>query len=420
MTTLRWQVVLLAAAVAVPSALTLIPAAAPNPPVEVPLPTDQLSVCPIGTSETTIFGRGDDSIRSAHLGEELQDSQAQLSISGQTAPVVLASKKRFAAGALTVVGSTSGWSRCLQQRTNGLIALAHPKQSDLLLINTDDTEAALDLTLYGPKGEVTEVGSRGIVLSPKSSRVIGISTLVPDEAPIGVSIQTTAGRVAAVARTWSAAAGDYTTVSAPGETQLLPGVPANAKTVKVIVTNPGSERANIDISALGTQTIALAGAQDLAVEPNTTISVDVSSTIGTDPASVQVTSDQPVAASLAVDAGADSALVSHTEPVQNGRVFVPGGGVLSLTNPSESEVTLTVTAKADEGADKPTEVTVGPGQTWTGPGVAGDLVSYDLVSQSPVIAAVTLSNPGFYVAPFQSLIEAQAANVALTYDPLLR
>lgn len=418
---MHWQAWLLVAAVGLPLAVTMIPVASPPPPPAVTLPSDQTSVCAAGESGNSVYALGDSEIVATPVGGEPQAPQPRLELRDVSAPVVLKSAKRFAAGTRTATETAAGWSRCAQPRTSAVLALAQPRISDVLLVNPDDAEAAVELALFGPEGPVSAVGSHTFSLSARSTRVVPVSAFVASDAPIGVEVQATLGRVGVFGRTWSALSGDYTDAANPADLQLLPGIPAGASSVKVIVTNPGADRASVSVEALSTQAIALADAQGILVESQSTVVIDVSSTIGSDAAALRVRSDRPVVASASADAGGDVALVTHAEPLAAGRAVLPGGGTLSVTNPGDAAVTVTLSTRAGEAEAASSSVSLGPGETWTTPGMAGESVSYDLLSSSPVVAAVSvLGEQAAYVVPFQPLAEAPGADVTLTYDPRLR
>ena len=47
----------------------------------------------------------------------------------------------------------------------GSVVIMNPASVELVLVNSDPTEAAVDLTLLGPEGEIVAVGARGIALA---------------------------------------------------------------------------------------------------------------------------------------------------------------------------------------------------------------------------------------------------------------
>lgn len=416
-----WQAGLLVAAIGLPFTVTLVPVASPPPQAAVTLPTDQTSVCAVSEAKNSVYALGESEITATPIGADPQDPQPKLVLPDLSVPVVLKSAKRFAAGTRTVTDAASGWSRCSQPRTSGFLALAQPRSSDLLLVNPDDAEAAVELTLFGPEGPVSAIGSQTFSLSARSTRVVPVSAFVASDAPTGVGIQASLGRVGVFGRTWSALSGDYAEATSPAASQLLPGIPAGVTSARVVVTNPGPERAKVSVEALSTQAIALADAQAIPVEPLSTVSIDISATIGEDAAALRVTADRPVVAAASVGGDGDFALVSHAEPLTSGRAVLSGGGQVSVTNPSDAPVTVRLAISSGENEAAPVEATIEAGQTSVWPGAEADVVSYDLLSSAPVIAAVSLfGEKSTYVVPFQPLAEIPGTDVTLNYDPRLR
>lgn len=417
-----WTWLLGAGVLIVPLAIVYLPAVqSPDSPVVDP-PSGQTVICPVGPTKATVYASGSVPISGGPVTAPPTALGEQITLADQSAATVLRSDKRFVAGAYTAEGTTLGWVNCAGARTTTILHIARPKTADLLLTNADDVEAAVDVTLLGASGEINAVGSSGIMLSPHSSRTVPISTFVADDTPIGVRVQTSSGRVSAVGRTWSTSSADFSAGTGVSVDQIVPGLPADAQHTSLLVTNPGTERATINVRAFSQRALDLANAQNIAVEPQSTIALDVAKAIGSDPVALRVTSDQPVAASAVTDLGGDAAIVPSVEPVLVGGLYAPGGGTLSVSNPTDAPVTVTLTIKPSGGAQPPaTEMTLAAGQTWTAPAPVASAVSYELLATTPVVAAVSVTgSSGVFVAPFASLAATTGSGVKLGYDVRLR
>src|SRR5690606_4239056 len=119
---------------------------------------------------------------------------------------------------------------------------------ELRIINSDRTDAAIDLTLRGPEGDIAALGSRGIAVSANSVRTIALSVLADVEGPVSVEYRASRGRATVVARTRTPAALDSATTLQPATEHVLAGIPAGAGNATVLLANPGQGRADVDIS----------------------------------------------------------------------------------------------------------------------------------------------------------------------------
>ncbi|PIF02631.1 MAG: hypothetical protein CR979_01035 [Propionibacterium sp.] len=397
--------------------ITFIPAAKPPKPESFTIPTDQSVICAPGRGETTILALGQDQIKVGALGATATDAGSLVNLEKQTKAKVLSSSKRFVAGSF-VKDKSYGWADCVTPRTNAVLQLANPKDSDLILLNPDESETSVDLTLLGPTGEIESSGSRGFGLSPKTSRVVAISKIVPDNRPIGVLVSATAGRVGVVGRSWDTKYGDFANTSFAGKELIIPGIPSGAKTTKLIVTNPGVRRATIDVAALGGQRMALADAQGIGIKPGHTTEIDLSKGVAEEALALLVESDLPVIASAITKADGDYALVRAVEPYLNGGLVAPAGGSFSVTNPNKKELLATVAIDSAGGGLKTEKITIGAGETWvTKPAAEKGVVTYKLISSLPTVAAVSVLNKeGGYIVPMQSLVNPVATKTKISYD----
>ncbi|WP_405666533.1 DUF5719 family protein [Streptomyces sp. NBC_00055] len=293
---------------------------------------------------------------------------------------------------------------------------AKSREDYVHLTNPDDTAAVADIELYGPDGSLKSDVGEGITVPARSSVPVLISTLTSEAADdVTVHVTTRTGRVGAVVRAADGATGsDWLTASVdPTGTLVLPGIPADATSVRLVAFAPGEEDADLKLKLLGkTGAITPAGHEDLHIKSNMTAGVDLKDITRGEAGSLLLTPAQsgqatPVVAALRVVRGTgdkqEVAYIPATGPV-GAQATVAGnrakGSVLSLTAPGATG-TVKVTASAGSGGGERTvkTYTVKGGTTLavTPQVPAGLKGSYALTveteSGGPVHAARTLALP---------------------------
>jgi Family of unknown function (DUF5719) len=173
--------------------------------------------------------------------------------------------------------------------------------TELILTNPDDTQAEVDLRFFGRRGRVAVPGSPNITVEGRASRTISLSSLVQADGPLTVAARTSSGRVAAVARKVRsnklAAAGADWQLSAisPATRVVIPAIPDGDGPRRLVVSNPGTSRATVSVSALGLQgEYAPAGAESLDLAPESTAELDLTAGLAGEPGAIKLISDQPV------------------------------------------------------------------------------------------------------------------------------
>ncbi|GEB61965.1 DUF5719 family protein [Streptomyces gardneri] len=142
---------------------------------------------------------------------------------------------------------------------------AKERQDYVHLTNPDDTAAVADIELYGPEGVLKSQFTEGIPVPPRSTVPVLLSTLTGEAAQrdVTVHVTTRSGRVGAaigaaddkLGSDWLAAAAD------PASSAVLPGIPADATSVRLVAFVPGDDDADLKIQlATPTGTIVPAGA----------------------------------------------------------------------------------------------------------------------------------------------------------------
>ena len=119
----------------------------------------------------------------------------------QSVPVVAEGTEDPVGGAMTGAEAVRTLTPCIRPVSRGVISLPATANTELRIVNPDASDAAIDLTLYGPEGEIQALGARGIALGPNGEKTIALSVLTSEATPVGVSFQASRGRAAVVAFT---------------------------------------------------------------------------------------------------------------------------------------------------------------------------------------------------------------------------
>ncbi|MCK1818394.1 DUF5719 family protein [Streptomyces sp. XM83C] len=293
------------------------------------------------------------------------------------------------------------------------------------LTNPDDSAAVVDIELYGKDGALQTTAGEDISVAPHSSEPILLSTLTGDKQDaITVHVNVRSGRVgAAVQALDDKLGGDWLAASTdPAGSLVLPGIPKDATSVRLIAFTPGADDADLKVRlASSSGTITPAGGETLHVKSKMTASLDLGDVTRGDAGSLLLTpSDQsvPVVAALRVVRGKGSqqetAFIPASAPV-GARATVADnstkGTTLSLTAPTAAaKVKVTVSAGSEGGSGGATQtysLRAGTTQDVTLPSLTGIKGTYALtvetVSGGPVYAARTLAAGGGFT--IQTLLD---------------
>ncbi|HLL62468.1 MAG TPA: DUF5719 family protein [Propionibacteriaceae bacterium] len=227
-------------------------------------------------------------------------------------------------------------------------------RTDLVLTNADDADASVDLRFYGPDGRVVVPGSPGLAVEAQSTTTVSLSNLVDVDGPLAVAIQSSRGRVSAVAKRTRASGvrpigADWQLPSLPPALSMaIPAVPEDDGARELVVTNPGPVRASVNVSILGLQgPYAPSGAETLEVGAESSATVDLAEGLAGEAATIKLTSDQPVTGAVVSSsrrsgAQADIAIQSAAAPLVR-----TGVSALATTRAGEGELMLSNTGTKD-------------------------------------------------------------------------
>ncbi|MER7001053.1 DUF5719 family protein [Streptomyces sp. NPDC000410] len=298
-------------------------------------------------------------------------------------------------------------------------SLAKDRQDYVHLTNPDDdTVATVDIELYGKDGLLkSKQEPGGIKVKPGATTRVLIPYLAAEPAEdVTVHVTTREGRVGAVVRAAGDATGsDWLPASTDPSGQLvMPGIPADATSVRLVAFAPGEADADLKIRlATASGTITPAGAESLRVKSGMTAFADLKDVTKGEAGSLLLSPSQsgkatPVVAALQVTRGKgdkqEVAFIPATAPV-SGRATAADnrakGSVLSLAAPgAAAEVKVTASAGTEGGTQVVKTYTIKAGTTLaiTPPVPAGLKGSYALTVEpqpggGPVHAARTLLLP---------------------------
>ncbi|MFH9074258.1 DUF5719 family protein [Streptomyces alboflavus] len=238
------------------------------------------------------------------------------------------------------------------------------------LTNPDDSAAVVDVELYGRDGSIKADVGQSIQIQPHSSVPVLLSTLTGKPyTNITMHVAARSGRVAAAVHSSDdKLGGDWLPASTdPAPSLVLPGIPEDATSVRLVAFAPGSDDADLKVRlASPTGAITPAGHETLHVKSGMTAAVDLGDVTRGEAGSLLLTPTEdavPVVAGLRVTRGKgdkqETAFIPATSAV-GARATVADnrakGSTLSLVAPGETG-RVKVTASAGSEAGEPVSKT---------------------------------------------------------------
>ncbi|MFF3376343.1 DUF5719 family protein [Streptomyces sp. NPDC002680] len=289
------------------------------------------------------------------------------------------------------------------------------------LTNPDDSAAVVDIELYGKDGSIKSDVGEGITVPPNGSEPILLSTLTDaPQADLTVHVSVRSGRVGAAVQALDAkTGGDWLTASTePAGSLVLPGIPKDATSVRLIAFTPSESDADLKVRlASPNGLITPAGNETLHIKAGMTAAVDLGDVTRGEAGSLVLTptdTSVPFVAALKVvrgkGANQETAFIPATGPVSaraTAAANTAKGTTLSLTAPgSAAQVKVTASAGTEGGtaATKTYTIKGGTTQDVELPVPAGLKGTYALtverVSGGAVYASRTLAAPADGVPAF--------------------
>lgn len=246
------------------------------------------------------------------------------------------------------------------------------------LTNPDDTAAVVDIELYGPQGAIKSDVGEDIKVPPHTSVPVLFSTLTDDpQTNVTAHVLARTGRVgAAVQASDDKLGGDWLPASTdPAGSVVLPGIPKDATSVRLVAFAPGEADADLKVSLAGPNgSITPAGNETLHVKSGMTAATDLGDVTKGEAGSLVLTPTEeatPVVAALRVTRGKGSrqevAFIPATAPVGDRATAADNrakGSTLSLVAPGKTaKVRVTASAGAEGGSSAVKTYTVKGGTT---------------------------------------------------------
>ncbi|MER6146358.1 DUF5719 family protein [Streptomyces sparsogenes] len=297
------------------------------------------------------------------------------------------------------------------------ISTAKDRQDYVHLTNPDDSAAEVDLKLYGEEGRLKPSTDEAITVPGRSTVPVLLSTLTDAQAADAtLRVSARSGRIGATVQAVDQTFGsDWLPASAEPSTRVvLPGIPADATSVRLVVYAPGANDADLKVRLAGrSSAITPAGHESLHVKSGMTAWVDFGDLTKGEAGSLVLTAEggegtaAPVVAALRVTRGKgtdqETAFIPATTGIERTATAADNrakGSTLSLVAPNGS-AKVRVTASAGSGGGRPvsktieikggTTVAAEPPHPASGKG--GYAVTVERISGGPVYASRMLALP---------------------------
>ncbi|MEV4440274.1 DUF5719 family protein [Streptomyces sp. NPDC049577] len=298
------------------------------------------------------------------------------------------------------------------------VSTAKSRQDYVHLTNPDSSAAVVDLELYGADGRVQSATGEGVTVPPRSTLPVLLSTLTSAPADdLTLHVAARSGRVgAAVQAADEKTGGDWLpSAGEPAKSLVLPGIPADATSVRLVAFAPGPDDADLKVRLAGASgSISPAGHESLHVKGGMTAAVDLGDLTRGEAGSLLLTSQggdagggSPVTAALRVTRGKDdkqeTAFIPATPAIEVRGTAADNrdrSSTLYLTAPGkEAQVKVTASAGSDGGTPVTKTYTVKAGATLAveppqpAGGKGGYALTVEKVSGGEVHAARMLALP---------------------------
>lgn len=249
------------------------------------------------------------------------------------------------------------------------------------LTNPDSGATVVDIDLFGPEGRLAPIVEEGITVPGGATVRVRLTTLTEaTEDALGVHVAARTGRIGAQIQAVDAAEGaDWLApVTAPDGPVVLPGIPADAESVRLVAFTPGESDITARVGFAGpTSTITPAGNETVHLRAGMVESVDLDTVVQGEAGSLVLTPEGdnagPIVAALLVtreeDGEREFAFLPATAAVEGQATAtgnVPGNTELVLTATTEDAEVEITTSPGNEGGTAATDtLTVPAGTTVT-------------------------------------------------------
>jgi hypothetical protein len=300
----------------------------------------------------------------------------------------------------------------------------------LYLTNPESAPAQVDVTLYGPAGEIDAPSGRGVSVAARGQEVLLLDAVAPAIPRFGVHVQVRQGRIAAALRDQQIRGLDPLGVdwvpaaAAPSRRVVLAGVPTGPGERHLQVLAPGTADAIVRVRLLAADGAFVPAGLDVVEVPAGTVhDVDLAPHARGEAVAVELTADAPITAGLLARVGTgreqpELAYGAANSPLTQAR---PGVLALAVTGGSAGAQLLLAAPRGTATVQvAPMPPATGPPSTVSVP--EGVQIAVDLrdISAAPTFAVtvVPLSGSAPVFATWSSS-ETDSRGPMLTLSPLL-
>ena len=295
-------------------------------------------------------------VRSGSVIDGLSPSRA---VSSTPVPVV--ADKAVATGAFAGQQASSkrslAWLPCPEAQASWWFVAAGgaPITHDtvLTLTNPRPGPATVDIDVYGPKGRVDSPGLHGITIAAQSTQTVDLGSAAPTVGDLAVSVVAQRGLIAASATDRFAPGAVGKNVfewlppqTVPSTSVTLAGIPISRGASTLVVVNPGQVDAIVNVGVIGaTGTFTPKALTGFTIAPNSVVSLPLSAVIDGTPLALQLTSQQPITATVRSTKAGDISFATGVRPIRGGTAFaVPNGSGQLVLSSLGAGATVTVVA----------------------------------------------------------------------------
>lgn len=229
--------------------------------------------------------------------------------------------------------------------------------STLELVNPEQGQAVVSVTVLGEEGPVESAGVREISV-PAGGRVeVDLAEVAPATGELAVGVRTMRGRVGVAVRDRIGPPGSRPAEDLlPGQVRprratVLAGLPAEADEHLLLAANPGDDEVVVTVSVVGPDgTFTPAQESELAVAPGTVGTLDLGGVVGAQAAALRIEATGPVASTVRSRLGTDMTYAPAARKLgRRAALALPAGptAVLALSSDAEEDVVDVVTYDVD-------------------------------------------------------------------------
>ncbi|MGD8214326.1 DUF5719 family protein [Aestuariimicrobium sp. Y1814] len=370
-------------------AASFVPAQQPTARVVDAGPTVQTRACAFTGAPGALVASGAEVETTLLDGQVIDDPSVNGAVTGS---VVLraAGEQPLTAGVRSQSSAGLMWAECRPPATTGSLLLPDPATAEVVLVNPDRTDAGVNITLSGATGQIQSPGLRGIVVPAGSMVRVPISVHAPAGAPVTATYQASQGRVQAAVRSLTTAP-EQAVATAPKRVAVFAAVPTRPTGARLLLHNPGGERAEVTIELLGPRGRFAPANGTASLAPHTTVAIDLGAAFTERDMGLVVTGSSEVLSMLTTQGANDIAWMLPDEAATDLMDAVPEG-TLQVVNPSPDEASVTMVQVHPDGtADAPQTLTIPAGASGQFPVVAGQV---RITSTAPIAAAVRVAGTG--------------------------